>query len=165
VRALRKTAGEQISMEKPSGEYWERYEPRSSEEPLYLSYAYYQIPGDVVEDLMDMYTKSIDALDARTVTAFPGLAWRYPSIQGGAVVIDTDDGILKETGVAEGQVITAVQGREVKDVGAFDSVLQYQLTTLSQESGDLKLTVQSDSGTAEVSVPAHLFQVGGTIIE
>ena len=165
VRAVQKTAGELMNTEKTQAEYWERYAPGGVDGPRFLVFVQYQIPGDIVEQLIDLYSKPVEALDARLVTAFPGLAWRYPEMDGGAAVIGTDDGVMKESGVRSGEVITEVQGRPIKDARAFEQVLQYQLTSLAQESGDLRLTVHSDKGTGKVNIPAHLFDDGGAIIE
>ena len=165
VMALTNVYGDDIDVTEADAEYWERYAPPKQKNEQFLAFAQIQISGEIVERMVETFSKPVDALDARMVTAFPSLAWRYPEMRGGVAVIDIDDGIMKESGIEEGQIITAVQGRPVKDAPAFLQVLDYQLKTLAQESGDLDLTVLGDNGVAEVKIPATLFDAGGTIIE
>ena len=165
VSALAKTFGDEIDVAKPDAEYWERYLSPGRKKERYLAFVQYQISGDIVERMSKSFSAGQEALDARVVTSFPGLAWRYPTLEAGVVVVDTDDGVMKEAGIQEGQVITAIQGRPIKDSGAFVQFLDYQLKSLAQESGDLRLTVLGDKGSKEVRIPASLFDTGGSIIE
>lgn len=158
IAAAQKILGDRLAFDNPTQAYWERYLTTDSKDEQYLVFVHYQIPADTVESMLELFGKSEDALGARLATAFPGLAWLYPTLEGGVVVVDIDDSFLKDAGLAPGHIITAVQGRPIKDLSAFIQVLDYQIKSVQAGGGDLRLTVMTGAQrTNEIAIPADQF--------
>lgn len=147
---LQRIAGDDLDTTKPRHEYWERRGAADSDKDDYLAFAQFELSSEMIEKLIETYTSTQEALGAKLMTVFPGISWRYPNVDGGAVVIELTEGHLEEAGVLPKDIITAVQGRPVKDVRAFVQVLDYQLKTLSQEGGDLELTLQTPNAKPHI---------------
>jgi hypothetical protein len=159
IAAARKILGDRVDFDKPTDLYWERYLTADSKDEQYLFFVHYQIPTEAVESMLELFGKSDDALGVTLVTAFPGLAWLHPTLEGGVVVMGVEDSYLKEAGLVSGNIITAVQGRPIKDTTAFIQVLDYQIKSVQEGGGDLRLTVMTDGQrTSEITMPADEFR-------
>jgi hypothetical protein len=161
ITALRRTGGGIVNIDTPADRYQERYAGAADSGSRYLAFVRYEIPSEQVQRLIELYSISRDALGATVMTAYPGLAWRYPGLEGGAMVITLGEGYLRDAGAAKGTIITAIQGRPVKNADAFARVGDEQVGKLEGEGGTLRITVKAAEGdSTELTAP-----VGGAEIE
>jgi anti-anti-sigma regulatory factor len=143
----------------PAGRYWEAFGARDGRR--YLAFVQVKLPASTAQKLIEQYTTANEAFGATVVTFFPELAWRYPKVSRGAVVVSLQSGSLQELGVAEHSVILAVDGRETPDAATFTKVITEERAMLEQKGGSFRLLVQSDSGD-----PREFSQaIAGPIIE
>lgn len=153
IKALRRTGNNIVPIDKPSEQYQEQYAPGTGTGPRHLTFVRIQLSADDVRKLLDVYSRPREALGATVMTAYPGLAWRYPEIEAGAVITELGKGPLKDAGAAPGQVITAIGGRMIADADAFVRMVEDQLEKLGKEGGALQLTVAAgEGGAGELSV-------------
>ena len=139
--ALRKSAGKAMPAT-PSGQYWERYEaPRGGYR--YLVFIKYDITGDQLDKLIEVYSRPATAGGAQVMTAFPGIAWRYSDVATGAVITEIGDGLLKDMGLAEQYIVLSVQDRVIKDAPSFARIVSDEIGQLRRLGGELKLQVKT----------------------
>jgi anti-anti-sigma regulatory factor len=127
-----------------AGRYWEAFGARDGRR--YLAFVQVNLPASTAQKLIEQYTTAYEAFGATVVTFFPELAWRYPKVSRGAVVVSLQSGSLQELGVAEHSVILAVDGRETPDAATFVKVIAEERAMLEEKGGSFRLLVQSDSG-------------------
>jgi len=146
ARALRATSGGAVPAA-PSGRYWEEYDDGTGKQ--YLGFASFTLSAAEVKRLVDGYGATSDALGTRAMTAFPLLAWRYPEMVRGAVVVGVEAGPLRDLGLAPGYVVLEVGGRDVSDAASFAQLTGDELDRLKQSGGTLTLEVQAGDGDAK----------------
>ena len=127
-----------------AGRYWEAFEGRDGRR--YLAFVQVKLPTGEAQKLIESYTTAHNAFGATVVTFFPELAWRYPKVSRGAVVVGLDSGALQELGVAEHSVILAIDGRDTPDAASFAKIIAEERAMLEERGGSLRILVQSDSG-------------------
>jgi anti-anti-sigma regulatory factor len=127
-----------------AGRYWEAFEARDGRR--YLAFVQVKLPAGDAQKLIDSYTVAHEAFGATVVTFFPELAWKYPKVSRGAVVVGLTSGAMQELGVAEHSVILAIDGRDTPDAASFAKILTEERAMLEERGGSLRLLVQSDAG-------------------
>jgi anti-anti-sigma regulatory factor len=154
IAALRRTGGDIVDIDTPGDEYHERYAGASGSGPRYLAFARHGLSSQQVQKLIELYSRSRDALGVTVMTAYPGLAWRYPGIEAGAIVISVGKGYLRDAGAARGSIVTAIQGHSIKDADAFARIGDEQADKLEKAGGSLRITVTPSEGEpTELTTP------------
>ncbi|HEY5920535.1 MAG TPA: hypothetical protein VIV11_02640 [Kofleriaceae bacterium] len=139
--------------------YWEAFDARDGRR--YVAFIQVKLAAADSAKLLESYTARHTALGATTVTFFPELAWRFPKITRGAVVMALEPGAIQELGVAEHSVVLAVDGRDTPDGGTFAKIVVEERMLLAERGGSLRLLVQADSGE-----PREFSQsIAGRVIE
>src|SRR5262249_32715351 len=96
--------------------------------------------------LIDGYAQPQAALGATVVGLFPLVAWRYPRLERGAVILGLAAGPLQELGLAEQYVVLAVDGRDAIDAPGFAKLADDEYAGLALRGGTLRLKVQAADG-------------------
>jgi S1-C subfamily serine protease len=92
------------------------------------------------------FTQSATAGGATIVSYFPELGWRYPRVSRGAIVTKLGPGPLQDAGVSEGDVVLAIDGRDVADPASFARLVGEELARLDEHGGLLHVLVQPQRG-------------------
>jgi hypothetical protein len=143
--ALRKTGGTFVPP--TSDQYWEEYQPLVGTGSRFLVVVRYTFPTNATKQLTALYSTPVEAEGAKVVTAFPAVAWRFPDVVDGAIVVATNsEQTFGRMGLAPQYVILSVNGRKVGDAGAFAETAKSEVETLKQKSGDLRIEVKRDDG-------------------
>jgi hypothetical protein len=145
--SLRATGGVAVPAA-PAGQYWEEYTGDAGKH--YLSYMQYTLSGADVKRLVDSYSHTETADGVTVVGMFPQVAWRYPKVTEGAIVIDVGAGNLKNASLTDQTVVLEVGGRAVHDATSFAKVTGEELDRLKDKGGRLELRVQAGDGGASV---------------
>jgi anti-anti-sigma regulatory factor len=150
VAAAFKETGGAAYPTQPTEDYWEEYSGKK-----YLSFVRYTIGADQVKAMINQYKTSKEAMGLKVVSVFPGIAWRYPEIQTGAVIIDVSSGELATTGLTKEYIVTSVQDRQIKDADAFSEIAPDEVKRLKKEGGSLKLVVKTGDlqGSSDFKIP------------
>ncbi|HET7501401.1 MAG TPA: hypothetical protein VFK02_10375 [Kofleriaceae bacterium] len=143
AQALRTTAGGAVPAA-PTGRYWE--ESQGADGRRYVAFAQVALGATELGKLVDGYSQTQGALGATVVSMFPLIAWRYPKLERGAVIVALDGGALQELGLAEQYVVLGVAGRDVTDATAFARLAEDEHAGLAERGGTLRLKVQADAG-------------------
>jgi anti-anti-sigma regulatory factor len=143
AQALRATGGSAVPAA-PTGRYWEEYQ--GADGKRYLAFAQVTLGATEIGKLLDGYAQSATALGATVVGAFPLLAWRYPKVERGAVILELGAGPLQDLGLAEQYVVLAVDGRDVGDAAGFAKLAADEYAALVERGGTLRLKVQIGDG-------------------
>jgi anti-anti-sigma regulatory factor len=142
--ALKKTGGTFVPPA-PSDQYWEEYQPLVGTGSRFLVFVKYEFSPQATKQLAEMYSKPVDGEGAKVVTVFPGVAWRFPDIAQGAVIVAIDKAkVMGQMGLQPQYIVTEINGRAVKDAGGFAETVTKEVTTLKAQSGDLRITVKRD---------------------
>jgi hypothetical protein len=144
AKTLRATSGGAVPAA-PSGRYWEEYEGGGAEKS-YLGFASFSLQPAEVKRLVDGYKTPSEALGAKAMTVFPQLAWRYPEVARGAVLVNVEAGPLRDLGLAPSYVVLEVGGRDVADAAAFATLAGEEMTRLKASGGTLAVEVQAGDG-------------------
>ncbi len=127
-----------------AGRYWEAFDARDGRR--HVAFVQVKLDAAAAKKLIEGYAKR-ETVDGATVVAFfPGLAWKYPKLDRGAVIVGLEKGGVQELGVAEKSIVLAVDGRDVVDATGFVKILDEERTQLAERGGSLRLLVQGDSG-------------------
>ncbi|MGE5185803.1 MAG: hypothetical protein ACM31C_27270, partial [Acidobacteriota bacterium] len=124
--------------------YWEAYE--SDEGRKHIAYVEVAIDVKELAKLRDRYHRQASALGATVVDYYPELGWRFPKLDHGAVVGKLEHGVLQDLGLAEHQIVLAIDGRDVLDADSFAKVAADEYAVLADKGGTLRLLVQTDTG-------------------
>jgi anti-anti-sigma regulatory factor len=124
--------------------YWEAYDARDGRR--YVAFVQVKLAAADAAKLLEQYTTRHEALGATTVAFFPELAWKYPKVTRGAVVMALKPGSLQELGVAENSVIMAVDGRDTPDADTFSKIVVEERDIQEERGGSFRLLVQADTG-------------------
>ncbi len=154
AKSFATTGGKSLLPDSPADEYWEEYEAGSGAATRFLVFVRYEIDGERVKKMVELYSRKETALGATTVTVFPGIAWRYPNIEAGAVIVKLDDGELKDNGLSAEYIIQEVDDRPVNDAASFARVIKKQVDILKDRGGSLNLKVKTgDLGGGDFKIP------------
>jgi anti-anti-sigma regulatory factor len=144
AKTLRATSGGAVPAA-PAGRYWEEYQNGNADKQ-YVGFASFSLQPAEVKRLVDGYKTPSEALGAKAVTVFPQLAWRYPEVTRGAVLVSVDEGLLQKAGLAASYVVLEIGGRDVVDAAAFASLSGEEMTRLKATGGTLAVEVQAGDG-------------------
>ncbi len=144
AKTLRATSGGAVPAA-PSGRYWEEFDD-GTENKQYIGFASYTLQPAEVKRLVDGYKTPTEVLGAKAMTVFPQLAWRYPELSRGAVLVSVDKGALRDLGLAPSYVVLEVGGRDVADATAFAQLANEEMTRLKLAGGTLAIEVQAGDG-------------------
>ncbi len=128
----------------PAGRYWEAFDGRDGRR--FIAFVQVKLAGSDAQKLLESYTKRASALGATAVTFFPELAWKFPKVSRGAVIVGLASGTLQELGVAEHSVVLRIDGRDTPDAESFAKILGEERALVEERGGSLRITVQSDAG-------------------
>jgi hypothetical protein len=143
AQALRATGGGAVPPA-PSTRYWEEYS--SADGKRYLAFAQVALGATELARLTESYTERATALGATAVGLFPSIAWRYPRLERGAVIVGLAHGPLQDLGLAEQYVVIALGGRDVGDAASFARLATEEHAGLVAHGGTLRLKVQIANG-------------------
>jgi anti-anti-sigma regulatory factor len=135
-----------------TAEYWEEYENSAGGGTRFLVFAQYELDADKTKRLITRYSETQESLGAKTVTLYPGLAWQWPQVDRGAVIVEVGEGKLRDKGVSTENVIQAVNGVPVKDAVEWKKVMEKQTTLLASVGGELELKVMGKFGPGGYTV-------------
>ncbi|MBX3159236.1 MAG: hypothetical protein KF773_24925 [Deltaproteobacteria bacterium] len=125
----------------PADRYWE--ERGGADGKRFAAFARVGVTKAELAKLVAAYAKPSEALGATVVDAFPLVAWRYPKLERGAIVVGLAAGQLQEIGVDKGYVVLSIDGRDVGDGAAFARLALDEVGTLAIRGGSLRLKVQT----------------------
>jgi hypothetical protein len=146
--ALRKTGSTFIPAQ-PSEQYWEEYEPLVGTGSRFLVFVRFTFNTDTVGKLVERYSTPVEAEGAKVLTVFPAVAWRFPEIRDGAVIVAlTPKGAVGQIGLLPQYVVLSVKNQQVADADAFAAVIKESITGLKANpaGGDLPIEVKRDDG-------------------
>jgi anti-anti-sigma regulatory factor len=152
AQALRATGGGAVPAA-PTARYWEEYQGADGKHTL--AFAQLTLGATELARLVDGYARPATALGATVVGLFPLIAWRYPRLERGAVILGLAAGPLQELGLAEQYVVLAIDGRDASDAAGFARLADDEYAALVERGGTLRLKVQASDGaprefTAEI---------------
>ncbi|TMQ10931.1 MAG: hypothetical protein E6J90_35615 [Deltaproteobacteria bacterium] len=143
AQALRATSGGAVPAA-PTSRYWEEYQ--GADGRRHLAFAQITLGATEIAKLIDGYAQPASALGATVVGLFPLIAWRYPKIERGAVIVGLAQGPLQELGLAEQYVVLAIDGRDVTDAASFAKLADDEHGALIEHGGTLRVKVQIADG-------------------
>lgn len=162
VAQLVHTTGGASAPAVPTARYWERH--TGADGARFVAYAQVVVPAADLTRLVDLYTGGETALGATAVKVFPGLGWRYPHVERGAVITALAPGPLQEIGLAEGYVVLAVNGRDVTDATAFAKLVTDEQAAAVAHGGTLRLKVAAGDGAPREFTRAYEAPTGPAVI-
>jgi hypothetical protein len=128
----------------PVARYWEAFDARDGRR--YVAFIQVKLAAADAAKLIESYTTPQTAMGATVLTYFPGLAWKYPKVTRGAIVVSLSAGSIQELGVAEKSVVLSIDGRDTPDAAAFAKIIVEERELLAERGGSLRILVQADSG-------------------
>ncbi len=143
--ALRKSGGAAVPAQ-PAAEHVEEYTAAGGQGSKFLSFVQYKVSADQTKTLRARYATPSEALGAKALTVFPGLAWRYSGISEGAILSAVGEGAIKNVGLSAGCVVLKVQDRVVSDAATFASHATTEFDRLKKEGGTLQFYVKCGDG-------------------
>lgn len=111
--SLRAVGGSAVPAQR-SDWYWEEYAPEIGTEADFLVFVRYDVSLDSIKALVERFSTPVEVGDSAAITVFPGLAWRLPQVQGGAMIVRVG-AALNKAGVKEQSIVTAVGGEAIRD--------------------------------------------------
>ena len=159
AQLLLATAGSAIPAA-PTGKYWEEYDAGGTKQ--YLSFVEYSLSPTEVTALVDRYQQTAAALGVKVATVYPLVAWRFPEVSKGAVVVGTEKGPLSSTGLATPYVILGVGTKEdalspVANAAEFAEKVQRYYDEVTKTGGHVYVAVERGAEspkTYDLEVPA-----------
>jgi hypothetical protein len=127
-----------------AGRYWEAFD--TGEGRRYVAFAQINIAGSELDKVRAKAQVTANALGATAVDYFAELGWRYPKLEHGAVVTKLERGPLQAAGLAEHNIVLAIDGHDVVDAASFAKVASEEYAALVDHGGTLRMLVQTDSG-------------------
>jgi anti-anti-sigma regulatory factor len=137
----------------PTGKYWEEYTSGGAKQ--YLAFAQYTLSASEVQGLAEQYKRTSSALGVTVATVYPMVAWRYPEVTKGAVVVGTEKGPLQDMGLSSGFVLLGV-GREeaaqapVASAAEFAERVQQHYAAIEKTGGKLYVAVERGADAPKV---------------
>lgn len=144
VRDGRRAVAAALKGVTPVARYWEAFDARDGRR--YVAFIQVKLAAGDAQKLIESYTRPQTAMGATVLTYFPGLAWKYPKVTRGAIVVSLTAGSIQELGVAEKSVVLSIDGRDTPDAAAFAKIIVEERELLAERGGSLRILVQSDSG-------------------
>ncbi len=144
VRDGRRAVAHALKGVTPVARYWEAFDSRDGRR--YVAFIQVKLAGADAAKLIEGYTKRITAMGATAVTFFPELAWKFPKVTRGAVIVSLAQGSIQELGVAENSIVLSIDGRDTPDAAAFTKIIAEEREMLEERGGALRILVQADSG-------------------
>jgi hypothetical protein len=149
---LRATAGAAVPAA-PTGGYWEEYDNGGTKQ--YLAFAQFQLSPSEVKGLVDRYNRTATALGATVATVYPMVAWRYPQVAKGAVIVALDKGQLRDMGLATQFVILGVGNDEnamatVSDAADFAEKAAAAYAKIEKPGGKMFVSVERGADEPKV---------------
>jgi anti-anti-sigma regulatory factor len=132
------------TMPTPAARYWEAFDARDGRR--FVAFVEITLSPADAKRLATGYATPQTALGATVVPLFPELAWRFPKLARGAVVIKLAHDVLLDLGLAEHYIVLAVDGRDVVDAASFAKLVGEEHDQLVERGGSLRLLVQTDTG-------------------
>jgi anti-anti-sigma regulatory factor len=148
ARALRKTATSLLPNQ-ATDSYWEEYAPIVGAGSKFLVFVRYSLSADATKKLVERYSAPSEAEGARALTVFPAVAWRYPDITEGAIIVaTTPNGVIGQIGLQPQYIVLRVRDRQIGDAGAFATVAKEEIALLKSKAGggDVGIEVKRDDG-------------------
>ena len=146
--ALRKTGATFVPTQ-PADQYWEEYEPLVGTGSRFLVFVKYSFSPDVTKKLVERYSRPVLAEGARVLTVFPAVAWRFPEVTNGAVIVaTTPEGAVGQIGLQPQYVVLMVKNQVIADADSFAAAIQESIAALKANptGGDLPIDVKRDDG-------------------
>ena len=143
--ALKRSGGAAVPGQ-PSGEHWEEYRALVGDGSKFLVFVKYDVSLDAIKALTERYATPAEALGARALTVFPSVAWRFPDVFEGAILVGLDQDVLRAMGLAEENIILSVRDRKVRDAQDFASKIDEEYATLKEHGGNMKFVVKTGDG-------------------
>src|SRR5262249_45748431 len=138
VLALRSVAPQ------PAARYWEGFDTRDGRR--FVAFIEVAIAVGEASRLTAAYAKREAGLGATALPMFPELAWRFPKLDHGAVIVGLEHGPLQDLGLAEHYIVLVIDGRDIVDAACFARVAGEEYAQLTERGGSLRLLVQTDTG-------------------
>ncbi|MBI4511264.1 MAG: hypothetical protein HY698_16645 [Deltaproteobacteria bacterium] len=146
--ALRASGSAAVPVQ-PAAEYWEEYDSVVGGGSKFLVFTQFKLTPDALKTLIARYSTPAEALGAKVQTLFPGIAWRYPDVSEGVILVSLGSGPLNGIGLVPQYVILSAQDRQVKDAADFATKTSEEHERLKKEGGNLKLVVKAGDGPPE----------------
>jgi len=127
-----------------AGRYWQAFD--TGEGRRYVAFAQITVGAADLDKLRAKAQVTANALGATAVDYFAELGWRYPKLEHGAVVTKLEHGPLQAAGLAEHNIVLAINGHDVVDGASFAKVAGEEYAQLTEHGGTLRMLVQTDSG-------------------
>jgi anti-anti-sigma regulatory factor len=157
AQALRATANGAVPST-PTGRYWEEHS--ATDGKRYVAFAQVSLGATEIAKLVENYTQSSSALGTTVISAFPLVAWRYPRVERGAIVVTSQNSPLQAAGIADQYIVLAIDGRDVTDAATFARLASDEHATLTARGGTLRLKVQTaDPAPREFAVTVNASKV------
>jgi hypothetical protein len=121
----------------PAGRYWEAYERDGRR---YLAWVQIAVTPADLKRLVELYTKPTAVDGATLVAVFPAIGWRYPKLDGGAVVEAIGEGELHKVGLPTQAVLIAANHAPLASPAGLAAPIA-------------SVDVQTDTGTQAFTAP------------
>jgi anti-anti-sigma regulatory factor len=137
--ALRATA---LDVPKEGESFWQRL--KTSDGTRWRFWTRIAVPKAKIMDLAKQYTGSTTAQGVTATNYFPGLAWLYPSMRAGAVVVSVaKDSKWLNTGLSAGTVVTECDKRAVKSAREFTDTIERVAKMMTKDGGRLECSASN----------------------
>jgi anti-anti-sigma regulatory factor len=167
AKAFRKTGATFVPAQ-PTDMYWEESAPLYGTGSRFLVFARYKLTADQVAKLAELYTQPQEHEGARVATVFPGVAWRYPDIQGGAVIINTSSaGKIGQMGLQPSYIVLEINQRQIDSASSFMTTVTQEIETRKIKGGDLAIIVKADDSlprTFSAAIQGEVVQVRPVLV-
>jgi anti-anti-sigma regulatory factor len=153
VAALLKTTAGSVIPAAPTGKYWEQYDNAGTQQ--FLAFAQYQLSPSDVKGLVEKYNHTEQALGATVATVYPMVAWRYPQVDKGAVIVALDTGPIQKMGLASEFVILGIGNdenalRTVANAADFAEAAKQSYDKIEKPGGKMFVSVERGADEPKV---------------
>jgi anti-anti-sigma regulatory factor len=151
AKLLMSTAGNAVPAA-PTGKYLKEY--KKGEVSQFVAFAEYTLSPSEVKRMIEQYGKTDKALGATVATVYPMIAWRYPQINHGAVIVGLDKGPLQQMGLHTQYIVLGV-GNDEHQLGAIANASRFvELVNAAHDriakGGSLFLEVERGADSTKV---------------
>jgi hypothetical protein len=133
----------------PSAKYYEEWQKDGDSQ--FISWLQYTVSSSEVKRMVEQYSTTETVLGAKVATVYPLVAWQYPTVEGGAVILGVDKGPLQEMGLVSPYVVVEVGSRDgTKEVSTARDFVEHASATyerLKKDGG--RFLVLVERGTRE----------------
>ncbi len=125
-------------------EFWQKL--KTSDGTRWRYWLLLAVDQSKLDGYRQAYTKRQEIQGVSVVSYFPGLAWVYPGVQAGAVVVEVKrDSPWRVPGLEPGNLVVECRRRQVRSAKDFVDVIADLQETLKQTGGRLECKVLSGS--------------------